>query len=114
METDRRKFLKSLAGLSSLAASVAPGISSAKPSAGTAKAQVQDIRLAKNKGYLRLVFDLNGIAEHSVFVLHKPERVVLDIKNTKMSHGMVDQLQADSLIRSIRSGVQNKNDLRVV
>jgi N-acetylmuramoyl-L-alanine amidase len=114
MKTDRRKFLKSIAGLSSLAASVAPDILSAKSSAGTAKAQVNDIRLSKNKGYLRLVFDLNNTAEHSVFSLHKPERVVLDIKNTKMSHGMVDRLQADSLIRSIRSGVRNKNDLRVV
>ena len=114
MKTDRRKFLKSLAGLSSLAASVAPGISLAKSSAGTSKAQIQDIRLSKNKGYLRLVFDLNDNAEYSVFALHKPERVVLDLKNTKMSHGMVDRLQADSLIRSIRSGVRNKNDLRVV
>ncbi len=114
MKTDRRKFLKSIAGLSSLAASVAPGISFAKSSSGTAKAKIQDIRLSKNQGYLRLVFDLNDIAEYSVFALHKPERVVLDLKNTKMSHGMVDRLQADSLIRSIRSGVRNKNDLRVV
>ncbi len=110
MKTDRRKFLKSLAGLSSLAAATVPAISSA----GTSKAQVQDIRLSKNKGYVRLVFDLNGTADHSVFALHKPERVVLDLKNTKMPHGMVDQVQANSLIRSIRSGVQNKNDLRVV
>ena len=114
MKTDRRKFLKSLAGLSGLAASAAPGISSAKSSTAASSTQVKDIRLAKNKGYLRLVFDLNGTTEYSVFALHKPERVVLDIKNTKMSHGMVDQLQADSLIRRIRSGVQNKNDLRVV
>ena len=114
MEDNRRKFLKSLAGLSSLAASAVPGASLAKSSAGISSAQVQDIRLSKNKGYLRLVFDLNGIADHSVFALHKPERVVLDIKNTKMHHGMVDQVQANSLIRSMRSGVRNKNDLRVV
>ncbi len=110
MKTDRRKFLKSLAGLSSLAASAVPGASSA----GISKAQIQGIRLSKNKGYVRLVFDLDGTADHSVFALHKPERVVLDIKNTKMPHGMVDQVQANSLIRSIRSGVRNKNDLRVV
>ncbi len=111
MENNRRKFLKSLAGLSSLAASVAPAISSAASSAG---AKVRDIRLSTNKGYVRLVFDLDGIAEHSVFALHEPERLVLDIKKARMSHGMVDQVQANSLIRSIRSGVRNKNDLRVV
>ena len=43
IESDRRKFLKSLAGLSGLAASAVPGLSSAKAAAGV---QVQDIRLS--------------------------------------------------------------------
>jgi N-acetylmuramoyl-L-alanine amidase len=110
IESDRRKFLKSLAGLSGLAASTVPGLSSAKASS----ARVKDIRLSKNKTYVRLVFDLDGIADHSVFALQGPDRVVLDVKNTKMPHGMVDQVQANSLIRSIRSGVRNDKDLRVV
>jgi len=111
MENNRRKFLKSLAGLSGLAASAVPNIAVAGVSNSAA---VRDIRLSKNKGYLRLVFDLDGIAEHSIFTLHNPERVVLDLKKVKMPHGMVDQVQANSLIRSIRSGVRNKQDLRVV
>ena len=110
-QNNRRKFLKSLAGLSSLAASAVPGFASAGASAGT---RVQDIRLSKNKGYVRLVFDLDGIADHSIFALHNPERVVLDLKKTKMPHGMVDRVQANSLIRRIRSGVRNDKDLRVV
>jgi len=109
-QNNRRKFLKSIAGLSSLAASAVPGLASA----GTVSARVQDIRLSKNKGYVRLVFDLDGIADHSLFTLHNPERVVLDIKKTKMPHGMVDRVQANSLIRSIRSGVRKNKDLRVV
>ena len=111
IESDRRKFLKSLAGLSGLAASAVPGLSSAKAPAG---AQVQDIRLSKNESYVRLVFDLDGIADHSIFALQGPDRVVLDVKNAKMHHGMVDRVQANSLIRSIRSGVRNDKDLRVV
>lgn len=110
IESDRRKFLKSLAGLSGLAASAVPGLSSARSTA----AQVKDIRLSKNDGYVRLVFDLDSIADHSVFSLEGPDRVVLDIKNAKMPHGMVDRVQANSLIRSIRSGVRNDKDLRVV
>ncbi len=110
METDRRKFLKSIAGLSSLAASAVPGF----VSAGASSANVQDIRLSKNKNYVRLVFDLDGIADYSIFALHNPERVVLDIKKANMSHGMVDQIQANALFRSIRSGVRNGKDLRVV
>lgn len=110
IESDRRKFLKSLAGLSGLAASAVPGLSSAK----SAAARIQDIRLSKNDGYVRLVFDLDSIADHSLFSLEAPDRVVLDIKNAKMPHGMVDRVQANSLIRSIRSGVRNDKDLRVV
>jgi N-acetylmuramoyl-L-alanine amidase len=111
IESDRRKFLKNLAGLSGLAASAVPGLSSAKAAAGV---QVKDIRLSKNKNYVRLVFDLDKIADHSLFALQGPDRVVLDVKNARMSHGMVDRVQANSLIRSIRSGVRNDKDLRVV
>ena len=111
-ENNRRQFIKSLAGLGGLAASAVPGLSSAAKAANVAR--IKDIRLSKNKGYIRLVFDMDGIADHSLFELHGPERVVLDIKKAKMPHGMVDRVQANSLIRSIRSGVQNGNDLRVV
>lgn len=114
MENNRRKFLKSVAGLSTLAASVVPGISSAAKSIAGSGAQIKDIRLSKKEGYVRLVFDLDGIADHSVFSLHAPERVVIDIKKTNMPHGMVDRVQANSLIRSIRSGERNGDDLRVV
>ena len=111
IESDRRKFLKSLAGLSGLAASAMPGLSSAK---AAVSAQVKDIRLSKNEGYVRLVFDLDNIADHSIFALQGPDRVVLDVKNARMPHGMVDRVQANSLIRSIRSGVRNDKDLRIV
>lgn len=110
MQKNRRKFLKNLAGFGGLASAGLPAV----VSAGSATTQVEDIRLAANKGYVRLVFDLDKVASHTVFTLHKPERVVLDLKNTKMSHGMVDQLQANALIRGIRSGVRNSGDLRVV
>jgi N-acetylmuramoyl-L-alanine amidase len=113
MEDNRRKFLKSLAGLGGLAASAVPGISSAASKKG-AQAKIKDIRLSKNKGYVRLVFDLDKKAGHSLFALHGPERVVLDIKKAEMPHGLVDQIQANSLIRSVRSGVRNGDDLRVV
>jgi len=110
MKNNRRNFLKNLAGIGGLASTGLPALAYA----GEAVAQVDDIRLAANKGYLRLVFDLDKVASHTVFTLHDPERVVLDIKNTKMTHGMVDRLQANSMIRRVRSGVRNGNDLRVV
>jgi len=114
MKKDRRQFLTHLAGLGGLA-----GLSS-WPSAGLAgsasgeSGRIHNIRLSRHNGYVRLVFDLDRAVDHSVFRLHAPERIVLDLKKTRMSHGLVDQVQANSLIRGIRSGVRNGNDLRVV
>ncbi len=110
MENNRRKFLKNLAGLGGLATAGLPTIALAD----SGVARIENIRLAKNKGYIRLVFDLSKVVEHSIFTLHNPERIVLDLKKTTMSHGMVDRLQSSSLIQDIRSGVRNRNDLRIV
>ena len=89
---------------------------SAVPLVAEAAAQVnvKDIRLSTHNGYLRLVFDLDRVVDHSVFALNKPDRIVLDFKNTKMTHGMTDRVGANSMIRRIRSGVRNGKDLRVV
>ncbi len=112
MQDKRRRFLKQLAGLGGIAG--LSGVSSLSQAATGTKARVTSIRLAKNKGYLRLVFDLDKSVQHTVFSLHSPERVVLDLKHVDMSHGLVDMVPANNLIRGIRSGVQNGNDLRVV
>ena len=111
MGKGRRKFLQQLIGVSGAAGlSAVPGISHAS----ARKAQVKDIRLSKSDGYVRLVFDMDSSVQHSIFSLHQPERIVLDLKNASMPHGMVDMIQANSLIRGIRSGIQNGHDLRVV
>jgi len=110
MEKHRRQFLKHLAGIGGAAtASALPFVASA-----ASQVKIKDIRLSSHKGYVRLVFDLDKRVDHSIFTLDKPERIVLDLKNTKMTHGMVDRVGANSMIRRIRSGVRNGDDLRVV
>jgi N-acetylmuramoyl-L-alanine amidase len=112
MEKNRRQFLRQLAGLGGAATvSAIPFVAQA---AAGAKVKVKDIRLSTHKGYVRLVFDLDRSVDHSVFALNKPERIVLDLKNTSMTHGMVDRVSANSLIRRIRSGVRDGDNLRVV
>jgi N-acetylmuramoyl-L-alanine amidase len=110
MEKNRRQFLRQLAGLGGVATmSAVPFVAKA-----AAETRVKDIRLSSHKGYVRLVFDLDKAVDHSIFTLNKPERIVLDLKNTKMTHGMVDRVGANSMIRRIRSGVRDGSDLRVV
>jgi len=110
MEKYRRRFLKQLAGLGGIAGMTGLPV----PAQAGTQVRVNDIRLSKNDGYVRLVFDLTGNVDHSLFALHGPERVVLDLKNTSMSHGMVDRVAANELLRGIRSGVQTGGALRVV
>jgi len=112
MQKDRRKFLRKLAGTVSVAGLT--GMCPLSSHAGSGVARINNIRLSRHAGYIRLVFDLDRPIKHSVFALNGPERVVLDLQQVSMSHGLVDQVDANALIRGIRSGVRNGDDLRVV
>jgi N-acetylmuramoyl-L-alanine amidase len=108
MENDRRKFISQLAGLSGLAAAPLVGNAASKG------VSVKDIRLSKNKGQTRLVFDLDGIVDHKLFSLHKPERVVIDLKQTQLvNSGLIEELH-NNLLKGLRFGIRNGSDLRVV
>ncbi len=114
MEKYRRRFLKQMAGLGGIAGVAGlPRLAQAQ-STFSAPVRVNDIQLSRHDGYIRLVFALSGNVDHSLFTLHNPERVVLDMKHTNMSHGMVDRVVANDLVRGIRSGIRNGDGLRVV
>ncbi len=82
--------------------------------AASSSVSVKNIRLAKNDDNTRLVFDLNGPVEHKIFSLHKPERVVIDLKQTRLiNSGLIEDLH-NNLLKGIRTGVRNINDLRIV
>jgi len=112
MKKQRRQFLSQLtsriAGLGVMAA--APVLSHAANS----HISVKNIRISREPNKTRLVFDLDGPVEHSLFSLHKPERLVLDLKQTRLlDSGSLESLHSRQL-KSIRIGVRNTHDLRVV
>ncbi|HEY9052360.1 MAG TPA: N-acetylmuramoyl-L-alanine amidase [Gammaproteobacteria bacterium] len=107
MEKQRRKFITQLAGLSGLAAAPLIG------RAATATS-VKNIRLSSDSAGSRLVFDLDGPVDHKLFTLHNPERVVIDLKQTRlMNAGLIEDMH-NAQLKGIRTGVQNQYDLRVV
>jgi len=107
---NRRSFLKRFVGLSGVVA--APVISRVAEAAQNAS--IKNIRLSQTDSRTRLVFDLDRSIDHSLFRLHNPERVVLDIKNARlMDSGLIEQMQ-NSLLKGVRSGVRNGNDVRIV
>lgn len=117
MKKQRRQFLSQLtsqiAGLGALAS--APVLAQAASSqSASSQAQIKNIRISREPHKTRLVFDLNGPVEHSLFSLHKPERLVIDLKQTRlMDAGTLEELHSRQL-KSIRTGVRNGHDLRVV
>lgn len=77
-------------------------------------ATVNDIRLWTAPDHTRLVLDLSDRVKYRVFTLRNPERVVIDIDNTRLSTRTSLPTLAGSGITSIRTGVQEKINLRVV
>jgi N-acetylmuramoyl-L-alanine amidase len=61
----------------------------------------------------RLVFDISQPIEHTVFMLHNPDRVVIDLKHTRLGHKPKLDFHA-GLVRNMRSAKRNGSDLRMV
>ena len=76
-------------------------------------AKVEGVRLWAGPEQNRLVFDLDGPVDHKLFVLHSPERVVLDIKDSRLLHNLGRLDLSKSFVRRVRSAMHN-GDLRVV
>lgn len=76
---------------------------------------LSDIRIGKSKqNDTRVILDLARTADYRTFRLHNPERVVIDIDNTK-NHFDIKKLNfSGTPVKSIRLGENNKQRLRVV
>ncbi len=84
------------------------------PAAVANSAEVEGVRLWRAPDHTRLVFDLDGPAEHKLFTLTNPDRVVIDVSGAKLSTGIEGLPLADTPIAGVRHAVQNNRDLRVV
>jgi len=109
-DENRRLFLRRL-----IAMSVGASASIAAPRlfAGDS-VTVKSVRLSASGSTTRVVFDLSDASEHSVFSLHEPERVVLDIKNALVRDDLDLFALPTSVVRQIRHAQRNLTDLRVV
>jgi N-acetylmuramoyl-L-alanine amidase len=82
--------------------------------ASAAGSIVQDVRLWTAPDHTRLVFDLSQSIKYKVFRLHKPERIVIDLQNTKLKARFNKLAIPDPVIKAIRHGTPKANILRVV
>lgn len=78
------------------------------------KTEIVDFRLSYTGESTRLVFDLNGPVEHSVFTLSRPERVVIDIQNVNLRTELPVRPERIPVIGGIRNAPRDGDNLRVV
>jgi len=75
--------------------------------------QVKSMRLWRAPDNTRLVFDLSGPVQHSVFTLTAPDRLVIDINGATLG-GSLNVATSNTPISSVRSAQRTPTDLRVV
>ena len=79
-----------------------------------AASDMRSVRLWRAPDNTRLVFDLSGPVQHSVFTLAAPDRIVIDVTGAKLATSL-DQLSlANTPITGVRSAQRSAEELRVV
>ena len=82
--------------------------------ASAAGLSVDGLRLWAAPDNTRVVLDITAPVKHSIFALHNPERLVIDLKGAKMATIINQPGDRTSLVSNIRYAMRNKQDLRVV
>jgi N-acetylmuramoyl-L-alanine amidase len=83
-------------------------------SAAQAATTVENIRIWSDNGKTRVVLDLSRPASHNIFTLRGPDRLVVDLKSSRLSDGLKTMPHGIGSVRSIRSAVRANGQLRVV
>jgi len=76
---------------------------------------VENIRIWAEGGKTRVVLDLSKPADHSIFTLRGPDRLVVDLKDGRLANTLTaDMPDGAGSVSAIRSGVRANGQLRVV
>ena len=79
-----------------------------------AASDVRSVRLWRAPDNTRLVFDLSGPVQHSVFLLSSPNRIVIDVSGAKLATSFDQLTLSNTPITGVRSAQRTPQDLRVV
>ena len=77
-------------------------------------ATVNGVRMWAGPDNTRLVFDISGPIDHKVFMLRSPNRIVVDMQNTRLRRQPAGLNFSDGVVTDLRSGARNGSDLRMV
>lgn len=77
-------------------------------------ATVNGVRVWRAPDHTRIVLDLDAPVQHSLTLAGNPDRIILDVPNSKLVGDLAKLPLADTPVLVIRSYVHNKTDLRLV
>ncbi|MGH8499723.1 MAG: AMIN domain-containing protein, partial [Methylococcales bacterium] len=75
---------------------------------------VQSVRFWNEADHTRIVFGLSAETTRKIFLLDQPDRVVVDLQNTRLETLIRQPGLSDPAFRGIRFARRNENDLRIV
>jgi len=77
-------------------------------------ANIQGVRLWTAPDHTRLVFDIDHPAEHNLFTLQNPDRMVLDIQESRVQGSINPESYKNRQIKGLRYAPRQGGDLRIV
>ena len=110
-DSKRRRFLN-LTGQSVCAST---GLLLLPSAVLAAQTQVLGVHFHEDRGRMKMHLDIDSIpASFKVFKLENPDRIVVDLKSSRISTLLSRELRARGTVRRIRYGKRNHDDLRIV
>src|SRR6056297_4024242 len=79
-----------------------------------AAGEVENVRVWAGPDKTRVVLDLDREVEYKVFALEGPDRLVVDIDRTSMTGVPELDPEVSGVVRKVRHGIREGEDLRVV
>ncbi len=83
-------------------------------SAANAGSTVENVRIWSENDKTRVVLDLSRSVDHNIFTLRGPDRLVIDLKDSRLAKNLTQLPNGVGSVRSIRSAVRSNGQLRVV
>ncbi len=81
------------------------------PLAGAA--EIKAAHIAIDGDCTRISFDVSGQLDYKLFAISNPDRIVVDIRAANFTEGFSSPA-GKGMLKSVRTGIQNKTDARVV
>lgn len=83
-------------------------------SGAMAGSTVENVRIWSENDKTRVVLDLSRSVDHNIFTLRGPDRLVIDLRDSRLAKSLTQLPEGTGTVRSIRSAIRSNGQLRVV